>query len=399
MDSSAANTTALRAEIRAVQAAGLTGDAAARAMFAVMNGASAANAIASARATPAARDPFLPRASGMTGDQLAAGGRTALQAFIDPATVPPCPHYPARGCIIIATCCGQPYACRLCHDDAVGDDHKINRRATRLIICRECHAVQPPSNRCINSSASKDTAADGNSELVAAARGGDGCGAASAAATPSSAVDGPAAVQAPACGMVKFDDYYCDICRMWIGAAREAYHCDGCGICRVGGAANFFHCDACGMCLAAQTRAEHEGTCRADRFHTPCPVCREDLFSSRQQVKEMACGHTIHCHCAIELRERDYRCPVCRKSAFDMTQEWEQLHLEIAMTPLPAELQRTVTVVCYDCGSKSRDAPWHVFGLECAACHGFNTSTAAEPGALDVAMDGCGGGCGGRFRG
>jgi len=31
---------------------------------------------------------------------------------------------------------------------------------------------------------------------------------------------------------------------------KQQYHCDSCGICRIGGRDNFFHCDRCGMyCL------------------------------------------------------------------------------------------------------------------------------------------------------
>lgn len=30
---------------------------------------------------------------------------------------------------------------------------------------------------------------------------------------------------------------------------KEQYHCDACGICRIGGRENFFHCDRCGTDL------------------------------------------------------------------------------------------------------------------------------------------------------
>lgn len=59
------------------------------------------------------------------------------------------------------------------------------------------------------------------------------------------------------CG-IRFAEYYCEKCRFWddkgvekgvcitIVAVNEyssgAFHCDGCGICRVGGRDNYKHC-------------------------------------------------------------------------------------------------------------------------------------------------------------
>lgn len=31
---------------------------------------------------------------------------------------------------------------------------------------------------------------------------------------------------------------------------KQQFHCEACGICRVGGASNFFHCNTCGCCYA-----------------------------------------------------------------------------------------------------------------------------------------------------
>ena len=32
--------------------------------------------------------------------------------------------------------------------------------------------------------------------------------------------------------------------------SRKQFHCDQCGICRVGGRENFFHCNTCGCCYS-----------------------------------------------------------------------------------------------------------------------------------------------------
>ncbi len=36
------------------------------------------------------------------------------------------------------------------------------------------------------------------------------------------------------------------------------YHCDKCGICRVGGKENFKHCDTCGMCIDVEFFDTHK---------------------------------------------------------------------------------------------------------------------------------------------
>ena len=49
-------------------------------------------------------------------------------------------------------------------------------------------------------------------------------------------------------------------------------------------------------------------------FRNNCPVCREDMFSSRQSPQDLPCGHAIHAHCFRKLAGFDYRCPICKKT-------------------------------------------------------------------------------------
>ena len=57
------------------------------------------------------------------------------------------------------------------------------------------------------------------------------------------------------CG-VAFGAYACLRCRFFDDDLRkQQFHCDACGICRVGGRANFFHCATCGCCYAATLEA------------------------------------------------------------------------------------------------------------------------------------------------
>ncbi len=59
---------------------------------------------------------------------------------------------------------------------------------------------------------------------------------------------------------------------------KQPFHCDGCGICRVGGAHNFFHCETCGCCYARELHNNHK--CIKDSMHQNCPICQENLFNS-----------------------------------------------------------------------------------------------------------------------
>lgn len=40
--------------------------------------------------------------------------------------------------------------------------------------------------------------------------------------------------------------------------SKETFHCDECGICRVGGRDNFFHCATCGSCYAASLQVSRQ---------------------------------------------------------------------------------------------------------------------------------------------
>jgi len=44
-----------------------------------------------------------------------------------------------------------------------------------------------------------------------------------------------------------------------------------------------------------------------DKYRNNCPVCREDMFSSRQSPQDLPCGHAIHAHCFRNLAGFDYR--------------------------------------------------------------------------------------------
>lgn len=172
---------------------------------------------------------------------------------------------------------------------------------------------------------------------------------------------------------------------------EKPYHCDDCGFCRVGGQENFRHCHDCGMCIDAQLFHDHN--CKAGRYMSNCPVCQEDLFSSRSASHEMPCGHAIHWHCFKELTSYDTRCPVCKKTAEtreQMASTWSAMAASISLQPVPPEMARLVTIMCNDCEERDENRQWHFLGVQCRKCSSFNTTVeqitllgreAAEDGA------------------
>jgi len=278
---------------------------------------------------------------------------------------PKCNHY-SRKCTIISPCCGAAFGCRICHDECPflpppkygvqkvdtrplfenkkrqnrsvslpsswtnmpkSKQHEINRFEIREVICRECFTRQSSkTNQCINCHA-------------------------------------------------EFGEYHCEICNLWMEGKEEPYHCYDCGFCRVGGRDNFKHCNDCGMCIDVKLFNDHN--CKSGKYMSNCPVCQEDLFSSRKATHEMPCGHTIHWHCYQEFSKHDSRCPVCKKTSEtpeNMSQTWSAIALSIAMQPVPVELAKVVDIKCNDCENDHKNLRWHFLGTQCRSCNSFNTS-------------------------
>jgi len=171
-----------------------------------------------------------------------------------------------------------------------------------------------------------------------------------------------------------FGEYHCSICNLWMSQSKKPFHCSKCGFCRVGGADAFRHCDECCMCISIGVYADHQ--CFKDKYKNNCPVCREDMFSSRQSPQDLPCGHAIHAHCFRKLAGFDYRCPICKKTVVSpqsMAAAWDARARDIAEHPMPADLQRVVDIMCNDCETKSHGLNWHFLGIQCPNCNSFNT--------------------------
>ncbi|RMX79264.1 hypothetical protein D0868_16351 [Hortaea werneckii] len=266
-----------------------------------------------------------------------------------------CAHY-KRNVKVQCFDCKRWFSCRHCHDQATDlpFPHQLNRKKTRNMLCMLCKTPQPAGETCINC------------EEYAAW-------------------------------------YYCPKCKLWDNDSnKRIYHCDDCGICRVGEGLgkDYVHCRRCNVCISISTSASHPCVERATEGN--CPLCLVYLFESPTPVVSLPCGHYMHGECYKDLMAVTYKCPVCSKSAVNMELQWRKLDDEIRAQPMPEddnELEglmphiedasqngqdhtngqtaprrpREVYAGCNDCGRRSW-TPFHWLGLKCQVCDSYNTN-------------------------
>ncbi|KAI1275759.1 hypothetical protein F5Y07DRAFT_164303 [Xylaria sp. FL0933] len=234
-----------------------------------------------------------------------------------------CEHY-RRNVKLQCSTCNRWYTCRFCHDTV--EDHSLIRKETRNMLCMLCGTAQKASQACVSCEA-------------LAAR------------------------------------YYCDICKLWNDDPdKPCYHCDECGICRIGRGIgkDFYHCKKCCACIAISTRLDHK--CIERAIDCDCPICGEYMFTSPKPVCFMRCGHSIHRDCLDEHQKTSYKCPICNKSLLNMESQFRNLDLSIQAQPMPAEFKDARAIVlCHDCSAKS-STMYHWLGLKCGVCQSYNTA-------------------------
>ncbi|KAG0310294.1 hypothetical protein BGZ99_000467 [Dissophora globulifera] len=233
-----------------------------------------------------------------------------------------CKHY-MRGCKLKANCCGKWFNCRFCHDDA--SDHAIVRSETKVMLCMHCQTTQPAAQNCSS---------------------------------------------CKAC----LAHYYCDVCKLWDDDAKKSiYHCDDCGICRIGQGLgrDYFHCKKCNVCMNIQLQGNHK--CIERNLECDCPICGEYMFTSTTTVIFMPCGHCIHSRCHEDYIKTSYQCPTCWKSLGDMSGYYSKIDSLLAEQTMPPEYANIFSIVlCNDCEVKS-EAPYHFLYHKCDKCKGYNT--------------------------
>ncbi len=230
-----------------------------------------------------------------------------------------CEHY-VRGCHMKCPTCQKFYPCRLCHD--ANEDHKLDRFKVDTVQCKKCRHIQAPSQNCVQ------------------------------------------------CGYL-FGQYYCHTCHLWDSLEKDKFHCDKCGICRIGKREDWTHCDRCNHCY----RNGFTHKCIQDSTKTNCPICNEYIFDSPKQVTVLKCGHAIHLECLENMLKHDYRCPFCKKTVVDKIKEqWRVYDMLAQFEPIPEEFKnKRLVVLCNDCEKKS-DIKFSFEFLKCTECGGYNTS-------------------------
>jgi len=170
-----------------------------------------------------------------------------------------CKHY-RKKCWIVAPCCGRTYVCRVCHDENEG--HLLPRREIAYVKCMRCLNEQSPSKNCFRCN-------------------------------------------------TEFAWYYCPVCKFYDDEKRGQFHCTGCGLCRVGGAEHFIHCARCGYCISVRLEPTHK--CVLNASKNDCPICLEDIHTSRTSAQVLPCGHLIHeGKCYDGVKQHGF-CPICRE--------------------------------------------------------------------------------------
>ncbi|WVZ56920.1 hypothetical protein U9M48_007385 [Paspalum notatum var. saurae] len=224
-----------------------------------------------------------------------------------------CKHY-RRRCRIRAPCCGDVFHCRHCHNESTKDGHELDRHAVQSVICLVCDTEQAVAQVCCN------------------------------------------------CG-VRMGEYFCRTCKFFDDDVdKEHFHCNDCGICRVGGKENFFHCQKCGSCYSTTLREKH--CCIENSMKNNCPICYEYLFDSLRETSVLRCGHTMHLQCFHEMLKHDkFTCPICATSIFDMDKLLKALDAE-------------GWVVCNDCRDTTQVFSG-VAGHKCCHCQSHNTCRVA----------------------
>ena len=132
----------------------------------------------------------------------------------------------------------------------------------------------------------------------------------------------PVATHCTRCS-VEFGAYSCLKCNFFDDdTSKQQFHCDLCGICRVGGAENYFHCYRCGCCYGKSLRVrtflplykqlahstEASGCCSTSGLGAglqrncsyPWPGCMEMVFrkecSRAIRVSTMLPKPNVHAH-------------------------------------------------------------------------------------------------------
>ncbi|KAI4207609.1 MAG: hypothetical protein LQ346_000416 [Caloplaca aetnensis] len=149
-----------------------------------------------------------------------------------------CPHY-KRNIKLQCSACYRWYTCRFCHDEV--EDHSLNRRETRNMLCMLCGCAQLASEECLQ------------------------CGERSAR-------------------------YYCSVCKLWDDdPGKSIYHCNDCGICRIGQGLgkDFYHCKVRRRRNISEQIIHHRCYYEHMKRSYRCPICSRSIVNMEMQFRHL----------------------------------------------------------------------------------------------------------------
>lgn len=121
-------------------------------------------------------------------------------------------------------------------------------------------------------------------------------------------------------------------------------------------------------------------------------------MDSLKTASILKCGHAMHTECQHNLlRSGSARCPICNASIGETEARWRAFDEAVAQTPMPHEYRDfNVEILCADC-HESSSCVFHIVGLKCGECGGYNTVRTGQepaPDASDAPDAAAGGGAG-----
>ena len=254
-----------------------------------------------------------------------------------------CSHYNKYN-YLVSKCCKKVYPCRLCHNE--NEDHEINRHNNDYVKCDFCKCIQKKNSSCKNNECYKYN---------------------------------------------KSHQYYCDKCNLWtntqdnnkiflnsmlihnINTNKEYFHCNKCGICRIGKKKDYVHCDKCNLCLHSNIYDNH--VCKINMIGQNCPICLKSVWNTfNKSSTVLKCGHSVHQECFMEaLQSENYFCSLCKKSIIDLSPYWRMIDLHLENQEMPEEFSEwTSDILCNDCELKS-NVKYNFVYHKCSNCNGYNT--------------------------
>ena len=153
----------------------------------------------------------------------------------------------------------------------------------------------------------------------------------------------------------------------------EIFHCQDCGICRLGKREDYIHCNECNLCINKKIYDQHP--CVVNMKDQDCPICLKSIWNTQNEpVHILDCGHSMHTRCFYQtIESQNFFCPLCKKSITDLTNYWKLIDTMMSTQEMPEEYQNwTSDIHCNDCEKKS-NTKYHFTYHKCQHCQGYNT--------------------------